>query len=157
VPCTPLAGLADDAPTREFRQTCIDVLCAFLRLPYDPDPGDEPAEGQDLAEHAKARKLYRAVREVRHTVIRIIGNHLRDSAAVSWQGHDFDFTDVVFDGGELYAAVFTGGVVDFTSARFEGGEVAFRGAQFADGVVNFADTVGERPAGLPERFATHLS
>ncbi|WP_242911078.1 hypothetical protein [Actinomadura terrae] len=28
-----LAGLADDAPTREFRQTCIDVLCAFLRLP----------------------------------------------------------------------------------------------------------------------------
>src|SRR3954447_22315262 len=29
-----LAGLADDAPTRELRQTCIDVLCAFLRLPY---------------------------------------------------------------------------------------------------------------------------
>ena len=22
------------------RQTCIDVLCAYLRMPYEPDPGD---------------------------------------------------------------------------------------------------------------------
>jgi hypothetical protein len=28
-----LAGLADDAPTAQLRQTCIDVLCAYLRLP----------------------------------------------------------------------------------------------------------------------------
>lgn len=35
-----LAGLADDAPTRDLRQTCIDVLCAYLRLPFPPDPGD---------------------------------------------------------------------------------------------------------------------
>src|SRR5271170_7855916 len=32
-----MAGLADD--WEENRQTCIDVLCAYLRLPYDPDPG----------------------------------------------------------------------------------------------------------------------
>ena len=32
-----MAGLADDWP--ENRQTCVDVLCAYLRLPYDPDPG----------------------------------------------------------------------------------------------------------------------
>ncbi|NYD51741.1 hypothetical protein BJY14_007724 [Actinomadura luteofluorescens] len=57
-----LAGLADDAPTREFRQTCIDVLCAFLRLPYDSDPGDGPAEGQDLGEHPRARAAFRGLR-----------------------------------------------------------------------------------------------
>ena len=34
-----MAGLADDWP--ENRQTCVDVLCGYLRLPYDPDPGDE--------------------------------------------------------------------------------------------------------------------
>ena len=34
-----MAGLADDWP--ENRQTCVDVLCAYLRLPYDPDPGDD--------------------------------------------------------------------------------------------------------------------
>ena len=34
-----MAGLADDWP--ENRQTCVDVLCAYLRMPYDPDPGDD--------------------------------------------------------------------------------------------------------------------
>jgi hypothetical protein len=33
-----LAGLADDATTGTLRQTCIDVLCVYLRLPYEPDP-----------------------------------------------------------------------------------------------------------------------
>ena len=132
-----LAGLADDSPTREFRQTCIDVLCAFLRLPYDPDPGDTIAEGQDPAEHARARARFRAIREVRHTVIRIIGNHLRDDATVSWQGHDLDFTDVVFDGGDFGQAVFTNGRVSFRSARFIDGLVNFSGARFEGGTADF--------------------
>ncbi len=29
-----MAGLADDWP--ENRQTCVDVLCGYLRMPYDP-------------------------------------------------------------------------------------------------------------------------
>src|SRR6266566_1266631 len=63
-----MAGLADDWP--ENRQTCVDVLCAYLRLPYDPDPAE--------------RAAYRANREVRHTVIRVITAHLKDDAPVSW-------------------------------------------------------------------------
>ncbi|MEU8310350.1 hypothetical protein AB0C84_42950 [Actinomadura sp. NPDC048955] len=132
-----LAGLADDSRTHESRQTCIDVLCAFLRLPYEPDPGDEPAEGQDLVEHARARAAFRATREVRHTVIRIIGNHLRDGVAVSWQGHDLDFTDVIFDGGDFNRAVFNASLVTFVGARFTGGAVDFVGARFTDGLVIF--------------------
>jgi hypothetical protein len=31
-----MAGLADD--WMENRQTCVDVLCTYLRLPYDKDP-----------------------------------------------------------------------------------------------------------------------
>jgi hypothetical protein len=38
-----LAGLADDAPTRDLRQTCIDVLCAYLRMPYTAE-ADLPAD-----------------------------------------------------------------------------------------------------------------
>jgi hypothetical protein len=77
-----MAGLADD--WRENQQTCVDVLCAYLRLPYEPDPGDDaPAE---------KRLDFHATREVRHTVIRVINAHLQDGVAGSWQGLSFDFT-----------------------------------------------------------------
>ena len=72
----------------------------YLRLPYDPDPGDDadPAE----------RAAYRANREVRHTVIRVITAHLQEGAAVSWQGLNFDFTGVIFYGGSFDGAPILG-------------------------------------------------
>jgi hypothetical protein len=137
-----LAGLADDAPTTALRQTCIDVLCAYLRMPYDPDPGKLPPD--QTREHSAARRTYRALREVRHTVIRVIAAHLRDDAETSWQGHDLDFTEVVFDGGDFTGAVFTAdpdhalhGRVSFRGAQFTGGFVGFGGAEFTGGAVHF--------------------
>ncbi|OAR22733.1 hypothetical protein A8W25_24430 [Streptomyces sp. ERV7] len=164
-----LAGLADDAPTRDLRQTCIDVLCAYLRLPYTAE-ADLPA-GDAGALHA-----HRALREVRHTVIRLIGNHLRLLAAHphSWQGHDFDFTAVTFDGGDLHGAVFSGGRVGFDNAKFSGGEVyfdrtvfcggqvSFNGARFTGGQVTFNGAAGGPPdalapsAGAPLPDGLHL-
>jgi len=105
-----MAGLADDWP--ENRQTCVDVLCAYLRIPYEPDPGGGSPLPQRLA--------FRASREVRHTVIRVINAHLTDGAAVSWRGLNFDFTGVVFDGGSFARAEFSGGTVDFSGAEFSG-------------------------------------
>src|SRR5215469_9250768 len=69
-----MAGLADD--WEENRQTCVSVLCAYLRMPYEPDPGYDAPESQRLA--------FQAIREVRHTVIRIITAHLKRQATVSW-------------------------------------------------------------------------
>ncbi|MCX4885984.1 pentapeptide repeat-containing protein [Streptomyces sp. NBC_00847] len=131
-----LAGLSDDAPTRELRQTCIDVLCAYLRLPYTAET-DLPADDAD------ARHAYRALREVRHTIIRLIRDHLRlpPEHPHSWQGHDFDFTGVTFDGGDFAGAVFSGGTVDFGDAVFSGGSVSFAGAVFSGGTVDFGDAV----------------
>src|SRR5271155_5156122 len=63
-----MAVLADDWP--ENRQNCVDVLCGYLRMPYESDPGGEAP----LADRA----AYRANREVRHTIIRLIGAHLRE-------------------------------------------------------------------------------
>ncbi|MFF7468283.1 pentapeptide repeat-containing protein [Streptomyces sp. NPDC008092] len=152
-----LAGLADDAPTRGLRQTCIDVLCAYLRLPYTAE-ADLPADDDE------ARHAYLSMRQVRHTVIRLISDHLRLAPIDphSWQGHDFDLTEVTFDGGDFsavefsgskvtfagarfsagtvtfYAARFSGGTVDFSRARFSGGRVTFTGAEFSGGTVEFA-------------------
>ncbi|HXR22326.1 MAG TPA: pentapeptide repeat-containing protein [Acidimicrobiales bacterium] len=122
-----MAGLADD--WEESRQTCIDVLCAYLRMPYEPEPDEDAL--------ATGRLAFRAEREVRHTVIRVITAHLKASAAVSWQGLNFDFTGVVFDGGSFEEAWFSGGFVDFTGAEFSSGTVNFSEAKFSGSVVSF--------------------
>lgn len=124
-----LAGLADDAPTRQLRQTCIDVLCAYLRMPYTPQPPDDAPEADRLA--------FAGLREVRHTIIRLITAHLSGRAAVSWQGHDLDFTSVLWDGGNFRGAHFSGGEVSFDGAIFSNGAVDFSGAHFSGGFVHF--------------------
>ena len=123
------------------RQTCVDVLCAYLRMPYEPDPGKDSSARNSLPSESS--------REVRHTVIRVIAAHLQEGAAVSWQGLNFDFTGVVFDGGNFVAARFSGGTVDFDAAEFSSGTVNFNdakfsgdwvifdGAKFSGGTVNF--------------------
>ncbi|MCT9003471.1 pentapeptide repeat-containing protein [Streptomyces rhizosphaerihabitans] len=129
-----LAGLADDWTER--RQTCIDVLCAYLRMPYPPKPDETAFPEQHLA--------WQANREVRHTVIRIICNHLRVEGTLStasWDGYDYDFTGAVFDGGDFSNTRFRGAVnfsaatftddVNFFDVEFTGGEVSFDRAVFS--------------------------
>jgi len=96
------------------RQTCVDVLCGYLRMPYEPDPGDKAPRPERLA--------FQASQEVRHTVIRVIAAHLKADIdrAKSWQGLDLDFTGVVFDGGDFSKAEFSGGLVNFKDAKFIG-------------------------------------
>ena len=123
-----MAGLADDWP--DHRQMCVDVLCAYLRMPYEPEPGDDaPVE---------KRLVFQASREVRHTVIRVIAAHLNGTAPVSWCGLNFDFAGAVFDGGDFSDAKFSGGTVNFVGAEFSGGTVGFAGAEFAGGTVDFS-------------------
>jgi hypothetical protein len=126
-----MAGLADDWP--ENRQTCVDVLCGYLRMPYEADPGQDAPEPERLD--------FRASREVRHTVIRVIAAHLIDDPARSWQGLKFGFWGVVFDGGDFRGAEFSGSrtVASFDGAQFSAGEVRFDGVKFSGGTVWFGD------------------
>ena len=134
-----MAALADEWD--EQQQQCIDVLCAYLRLPYRPPvqrqrrghgrrrAGDPiPGGGEDsvLAE-----------RQVRTTVVRVIRDHLQPEATHSWEGRNFDFTGAHFDAPTSVRAEFTGGTVDFSGAQFSGGTVDFYGAQFSGGTVHF--------------------
>ncbi|MET9686716.1 pentapeptide repeat-containing protein [Streptomyces coeruleorubidus] len=118
-----LARLVDD--WEEQRQVCVDVLCAYLRMPYRTDPD---ATGYKEGEH-----------EVRHTIIRLIRDRLCLSSGHprSWQGLDFDFTAVAFDGGSLSGATFSGGEVSFVGATFSGGKGSFVDATFSGALVRF--------------------
>ena len=144
-----LAGLADDAPDDNLRQTCIDVLCAYLQLPFTPDPGDDPA-------HQEEHHRYLALRKVRHTILRLIGDHYRRPRGThrSWQGCDLDLSGVTIDCdlnfiGAMFSsgtvsfdgATFSDGVVHFGEATFSGGSVSFQEATFAGGSVYFEDVV----------------
>jgi uncharacterized protein YjbI with pentapeptide repeats len=120
------------------RQDCIDVLCAYLRMPHDPDPG--------ATANAAHRLAFRAGREVRHAVIEAIAAHLRPHAKVSWQDFNFDFTGAVFEGEVSFAGArfsgdrvsfsevsFSGGYADFSDTTFSSHEVSFAHAKFSDG------------------------
>ena len=135
-----LADLADD--WEQGRQTCINVLCAYLRMPSsrEPDPEKDP-DG-----HA----AWLATREVRTTILRLIGSHLKRDASRSWIGSRFDFSGVTFDmetnftdvliadGSVIFTdAVFSGNRLDFSGAEFSGGTVDFHRTKFSRATVNF--------------------
>ncbi|MEV6819001.1 pentapeptide repeat-containing protein [Nocardiopsis dassonvillei] len=134
-----LAHLADDAPEHrdDLVQMVIDVLCAYLRMPYDPAPDPLPKNAGKARreEHGRSELEFAAMREVRHTIIRVIGNRLR--VDTRWRGKNYDFTGVVFDGGDFTGACFSGGQVNFTEARFSGDKVFFTEARFSGGQVFF--------------------
>ncbi|MFK8851364.1 pentapeptide repeat-containing protein [Streptomyces sp. Ac-502] len=143
-----LAGLADDAPTQDLRQTCIDVLCAYLQLPFGPGPGQSA--------HQEEQHRYLALRKVRHTILRLIGDHYRRPLGThrSWQGCSLDLTEVAIDGdldfggatfsggGHVYFdnATFSGSYVSFYQVTFSGSVVSFENARFSGGRVSFSDT-----------------
>ncbi|MGH3374028.1 MAG: pentapeptide repeat-containing protein, partial [Actinoallomurus sp.] len=125
-----MAGLADD--WQNGRQNCIDELCAYLRTPYEPPPEVGPPAAEQLT--------FGGSQEIHHTIISIITAHLRDNARVSWQGHDFDFTGIRFDGGDFSDATFSGGTVDFKDATFSGAAIDFTRTTFSGATVDFTRT-----------------
>ncbi|WP_409494728.1 pentapeptide repeat-containing protein [Amycolatopsis sp. cmx-11-12] len=132
-----MTQLADDWKSR--RQACIDVLCAYVRMPYDPSP-ESPIykEGE---------------RTVRSTVLRVIREHLKNpSHCDTWCGSDLDFTGAYFDEGSFSECnfikcevlfdycTFTGGATYFYDAKFRDAEIHFFNAKFKDATIHFDDS-----------------
>jgi hypothetical protein len=128
-----LASLADEWP--EQRQVCIDVLCSYLRIPYEPS--------------LESEWYLDAESEVRLAITSVISRHLREGAPVSWQGHDFELVRAVLRSAEfsgiqvpsgkffLSLARFPGGWISFDGMVVSGGEVWFGGASFDGARVTF--------------------
>jgi hypothetical protein len=117
-----MARLADD--WTDQRQMCVDVLCSYIRLPYERD-------------HTKSG-YRRGDREVRRTIMRIIRDSLRrDDPAWRWEDINFSFEGAVFDYGDLSKAKFSGGVLNFHKAEFADRSFTFKEAQFRNTRVYF--------------------
>jgi hypothetical protein len=173
-----LAELADDWDVG--RQLCIDVLCAYIRMPYkDPEDGE---------------------REVRRTLFRVIRNHLRQEAhwsRVKWCQYRFSFEGATIDSCDLSGirlakgghmtfhgvqftdyfllsdlqlhdnapmwftrAKFGGEYASFENANFRGSKVRFDRAEFVSGVTTFKgvqfDTVEDQDAHAAETGITRV-
>ncbi|WP_157940114.1 pentapeptide repeat-containing protein [Arthrobacter ruber] len=121
-----MTALADDwfhVSNKNEQKVCVDVLCAYLRMPYSPDSA-KPGE-----------------REVRLTIINVIRDHLMRPGEFStnWCNISMNFTGATFDGGIFDDAVFKGRI-NFDKTKFVGGTVTFDRAQFAGGIVTFDET-----------------
>ena len=113
-----MAQLADEWVKQ--RQTCIDVLCAFLRVTGDP----LGSQSDDLW-------------AARRTTLRIIKSHLSQRPGqVSWQEDEFDLRGAVLKEVDFTGITFAGGRFFFDGAQFEE-DVSFADATFAGGYVSF--------------------
>ncbi|MFC3374261.1 hypothetical protein [Glutamicibacter protophormiae] len=130
-----MAGVADRTRNMEQRQQCVDVLCGYLRLPYDPTSIEDHQvltivrnpEREGTSTSREIHFQYRQNdREVRNTIVRIISDHLRRDDSQSWSQCSFDFKNVFFDNA------------NFSGARFDGSITSFEGATFGGAFTSFA-------------------
>ena len=113
-----MAAAADESPAFARRQQCIDVLCGYLRLPYDPDSGENNLTefvstttwaAQPPATHIeelRRQQIRQNDREVRSTILRVLARHVKAKAETSWSGNDFDFSGVLFESAAFEGAKF---------------------------------------------------
>ncbi|QBI56713.1 hypothetical protein EKD16_24860 [Streptomonospora litoralis] len=150
-----LTHLADDAPanSRVLRQMCIDVLCAYFRMPMEEAPQDPPsgATPEELKAHHAEQLTARSMREIRATIMRVIADHLRKGIGdpSAWHGYDLDFRGSAVEHCDFSGALFIGGRISFAGAGFQlrglgspetpfGAELSFAGARFAGAYVDFS-------------------
>jgi uncharacterized protein YjbI with pentapeptide repeats len=147
-----MAGAADESTTFSRRQQCIDVLCGYLRLPYDPDHGgshhtelviatkrlpSDSATQRLERQDSQYRKIRQNDREMRRTIVRVIAAHLQDHADFPWSHHSFDFSTAVFENFDVKNARFRGETTSFNEATFLGETTLFYGVTFGSEITSF--------------------
>ncbi len=138
-----LERLAQDTP--EHRQTIVEVICAYLRMPYavpaERDASPEPEATHDQAESVTDKKPDTGYdpleeRQVRLAAQRILARHLRPAdGSKFWPDIDIDLSGAVLIDFDLSPCSVR--VADFAATTFTG-DAWFSGAHF-DGDVWFAE------------------
>ncbi|WP_131829356.1 pentapeptide repeat-containing protein [Mycobacteroides abscessus] len=141
-----MAGVADESTKFSRRQQCIDVLCGYLRQPYDPQYGSShhaelvttnrrlPSESATLSIETTQteRRIFRQNdREVRKTIVRVIADHTRPAAEVSWSEHSFNFDTAILEDADFLDTHFKGDHLSFVESVFLGKYTRFTRATLA--------------------------
>jgi hypothetical protein len=158
-----LERLAQDTPSQ--RQTIVNVVCAYLRMPYTL-PGDPPADDvSDTVADVYRERIQE--REVRLAAQRILGRHLHpgdnpnNPVETFWTDIDLDLTEATLIDlyrctirvARFFGATLTGltslGVATFTGYADFGTATFTSAADFKKAI--FADTVTFREANFTYR------
>ncbi|MGH3856412.1 MAG: pentapeptide repeat-containing protein [Pseudonocardiaceae bacterium] len=132
--------------TPEWRQTVVDVICAYLRMPWTPPEDSLPAEAHVSHEDRCMQEV-----QIRLSAQEMLAAHLSPGAVDSfWPDIDLNLSGArlyqlrlfscrirvaKFDGAEFSGyAVFAGtefrGDASFVGAKFSGGFAVFPGVRF---------------------------
>jgi hypothetical protein len=146
-----LASVADT--WADQRQQSVDLLCAYLRMPYAGPSGIAAPDSTEITQSDSESRTTTVIRarhgeeQVRGTIVRVIADHLTGRTGTSWSDRDFDLSGSRLEGVDFTGAVF-GGWVSFARARFVG-EARFDGANFARAVsfrdASFGDSALSKP------------
>ncbi|MEW2357022.1 pentapeptide repeat-containing protein [Spirillospora sp. NPDC029432] len=133
------------------RQTIVNIICAYLRMPFLPAPppptvGEEELAGVPASERAVVAAAsaeptvsWHQERDVRLTAQRLLAAHLRRDAEVPWTGIGLDLTGaILFDfdlsgctvGTAWFGRAAFSGDADFRKTAFTG-HARFVGASFS--------------------------
>lgn len=134
-----MASLTDDYPDRA--QQCVDVLCGYLRLPYDPKTDDLDsrttdrivADGVTIRESTATRPYDT---QIRYTIVAVIRSRTQDATS-PWTGLNYDFTGARLHNLNLSGSQFSSGRVSFNRATFSGEAATLGGATFSGKIVSF--------------------
>lgn len=144
-----MASLADEWKLQ--RQQCIDVLCAYLRLPWadetgELEPGITVTECSWVTDAGEQRRVTKTLpgqpgrggeREVRRTLIRVIARHLQKEVDSSWSSCSFDFLGASLPDASFGQASFNGKLTRFAEVTFTGENTWFDEAVFSGGKTRF--------------------
>ncbi|MEV0645061.1 hypothetical protein AB0I28_07330 [Phytomonospora sp. NPDC050363] len=126
-----LSGLADDWDGG--RAKCVEVLCAYMRMPYAP-PGPDDEEDVEVRRENRRRN---EERQVRRAILDTIAERLRhEPGEQTWHGRSFDLRGAVIDGAELDGMRLRGAVLRFDGATFRAGEFRLRRTSMEGGAIH---------------------
>ncbi|MDV6296951.1 pentapeptide repeat-containing protein [Rhodococcus aetherivorans] len=135
----------DEDQRQREAQACVNVLCSYLRSPYEPPNGtDQPATltkkvvkdtGTGTEEH---HEYLLDDMEVRKTIARTLATHLRKITPVPsvriysgpWSYMNLDLAGAYFRNVNFSKCQFLGDI-NFSGAKFEGSYATFEDAEFS--------------------------